>query len=105
MYIHLILILIRLFGQIAPRHRQNLIIYFPKQQLPHKLRLIVMAIATFEEYILIAQIEQKIEIFRRDNSGWRSQIYGMGKKFTLESIGLKMAVTDLYRGTSLESTI
>ncbi|MGB2924903.1 MAG: Uma2 family endonuclease [Limnothrix sp.] len=64
------------------------------------------AIATFEEYILIAQTTQQIEVFRRDvNSGWRSQIYGMGERFTLKSIGLEMTVTDLYRGTSLELAI
>lgn len=61
-------------------------------------------IATFEEYILIAQTTQQIEIFRRNiDFVWRSQIYGMGESFTLESIGLEIAVTDLYRGTSLES--
>jgi hypothetical protein len=40
-----------------------------------------------------------------ESNQWRSQIYGMGERFTLESIGLKMAVTDLYRGTSLELAI
>lgn len=62
-------------------------------------------ISTFEEYILIAQAEQQIEVFRRDNSGWRSQTYGIDEKFTLNSIDLTMIVANLYRGTSLELAI
>lgn len=64
------------------------------------------SISTFEEYLLIAQTKQQIEVFRRDvDYIWQATIYGMDERFTLESIGLEMAVTDLYRGTSLELVI
>ena len=52
-------------------------------------------IPALQEYVLCSQEVPHIEIYRR-SSEWGKAIYTEGQKFTLESIGLEMAVNELY---------
>ena len=57
-----------------------------------------------EEYVLLSQDEMQVECRRRvaSNPGqWETEIYGEGEPVLLKSIGLEIAIADLYRGVSL----
>ncbi|NJL86480.1 MAG: hypothetical protein HC886_11670 [Leptolyngbyaceae cyanobacterium SM1_1_3] len=54
--------------------------------------------------MLIAQDEMRVECRRRVSSNpdqWETEIYGEGEQVFLKSIGLKGAISDLYRGIGL----
>jgi Uma2 family endonuclease len=54
---------------------------------------------TLEEYVLITQEIQRVECRRRNAmGGWETTIYETGDRIILESIGLELALDDLYRG-------
>ncbi len=54
---------------------------------------------SLEEYVLIEQERQQVECRRRtEGNAWETCVYGPGDRLTLESIGLEMAIADLYRG-------
>ncbi|WP_024546151.1 Uma2 family endonuclease [Picosynechococcus sp. NKBG15041c] len=61
-------------------------------------------IDTFEEYVLIAQTHQEVEIWRRLPQGWSRHIYLHLDTLFLTSIQLEIPVADLYRGTSLDTS-
>ncbi|NEP11142.1 MAG: Uma2 family endonuclease [Symploca sp. SIO2C1] len=54
--------------------------------------------STLQEYILV-QVEQPgVEIFRRNEQGkWVLSEYGLGEVLELKSVGVKIAIADLYR--------
>lgn len=52
-------------------------------------------IATLQEYVLIEQNSVKIEVQRRRKK-WQTEKYFLGDEMTFESIGLTIAVVDLY---------
>lgn len=52
-------------------------------------------IPTLQEYVLCSQDTPYVEIYRRSNE-WLKESYTEGKTFTLVSVGLEMAVDDLY---------
>ena len=58
---------------------------------------------SLEEYVLISSKSQRVEIFRRgDRGSWRYQSYTPNdSSFTLQSIDLDVAFTDLYASVSL----
>lgn len=67
---------------------------------------------SLEEYVLIFQDEMRVECRRRFQSTgdqWETEIYGPGvgeatqngHHVVLKSIGLEIAIADLYRGISL----
>jgi Uma2 family endonuclease len=58
---------------------------------------------SLEEYILVAQDEPRVEIYRRA-TGWDLEIFGPGELFRLDSIGAEMAVDAVYEGVELEAT-
>lgn len=60
-------------------------------------RLAYMQIDSLEEYVLIAQDFVQIEVVRKSD-GWKSSKYFLGDKITFESIGLTLAVADIYDG-------
>jgi Uma2 family endonuclease len=54
---------------------------------------------TLEEYVLISQESQRVECRRRNAmGGWETTIYETGDQVILQSIGLELAIADLYRG-------
>jgi len=59
---------------------------------------------SLEEYVLISQDEMRVECRRRVSSNsdrWETESYGEGDRLFLKSIGLELAISDLYRGISL----
>lgn len=59
---------------------------------------------SLEEYVLISQDEMRVECRRRVASAlgqWETEIYGEGEQVLLKSIGLEVAIADLYRGINL----
>ncbi|MEO0536730.1 MAG: Uma2 family endonuclease [Cyanobacteria bacterium P01_A01_bin.123] len=54
---------------------------------------------SLEEYVLISQVDQRVECRRRvDGETWQTVVYKRGDQVVLASIGLKIDITDLYRG-------
>lgn len=51
---------------------------------------------TLQEYVLIEQDFVDVEVCRR-SEGWVSQHYFMGDNVTFESVGLTLAVADIYQ--------
>jgi len=58
-------------------------------------RLAYQAILTLEEYVLVEQDFCEIEVFRRKD-GWQSSFYYLGENITFDSLGLTVAVADVY---------
>jgi len=59
---------------------------------------------SLEEYVLISQEEMRVECHRRvapNSNQWETEIYGEGSRIFLKSIGLEVAIADLYRGVDV----
>ena len=54
-----------------------------------------LSVPTLQEYVLIEQDIVDIEVVRR-SKGWQSEHYFMGDEITFASIGLTVAVEDIY---------
>lgn len=52
-------------------------------------------IPTLQEYLLCAQDSPLVEIYRKRNE-WRAEYFLAGQSFTLDSIGLTLAVNEIY---------
>lgn len=59
--------------------------------------------ATLQEYVLV-QVEQPVvELFRRNSQGqWVLSDYGLDDSLDLESVGVEIAIADLYRQVQFE---
>uniref|UniRef100_UPI003B84592C Uma2 family endonuclease n=1 Tax=Petrachloros mirabilis TaxID=2918835 RepID=UPI003B84592C len=56
---------------------------------------------SLEEYVLISQDEMQVECRRRvaaNSDEWETKIYGKRELVVLQSIGLEVAITNLYHG-------
>jgi Uma2 family endonuclease len=51
---------------------------------------------TLNEYVLVSQAERRIDVFRRDGRRWVLDEHGGGERLTLESVGVALAVDDVY---------
>ncbi|MEI6064923.1 MAG: Uma2 family endonuclease [Pseudanabaena sp. ELA748] len=58
-------------------------------------------IQSLQEYVLISQWEQRIEVFRRNEKFWMLQTYTTGETIELESINLEISVEAIYEGVDL----
>ena len=60
---------------------------------------------SLEEYVLISQDRVQVECRRRQPNcdRWETTIYNAGDRVVLESIGLEIAIADLYQGVELTS--
>jgi Uma2 family endonuclease len=69
-------------------HREKLLAY---RKLP-----------SLREYVMLAQHEMKVEIYRLDSRGdWWLETYGPEHSFELESVNMQIAVKDLYEDVVL----
>jgi Uma2 family endonuclease len=61
--------------------------------------------ATLQEYVLV-QVEQPgVEVFRRNERGqWVLSVYDLGDRLYLESVGVELAIADLYRQVQFDNT-
>ena len=57
---------------------------------------------SLEEYVLVAQDCQRIEIYRRSQN-WDLSLFVDNNKFCFESVALTLNVTDIYQDISFES--
>ena len=77
-----------------------LIIEVLSESTAHKDRVEKLAayrlLASLQEYVLCSQDTPHIEVYRR-TAGWEQEIYTVGQAFTLESVGLEVAVDEVYR--------
>jgi Uma2 family endonuclease len=51
---------------------------------------------SLREYVLISQQERRVEVSHRDGRRWQLEDYSPGDRFTLSSLGVELAVDDLY---------
>lgn len=58
------------------------------------------AIPTLQEYVLVRQDYRHVTVFRRADS-WEGETFGAGQWFELASLGLTLAVDDLYQRTDV----
>lgn len=60
---------------------------------------------TLQEYVLV-QVEQPgVEVFQRSEQGqWVLSEYALGDRLSLESVGVEVAIADLYRQVQFENT-
>ena len=57
---------------------------------------------SLREYVLIAQDEMKVQVYRRDQAGsWWLHTFGPEDQLCLESVDLEMTVAEVYEGISL----
>ncbi|WP_256091518.1 Uma2 family endonuclease [Candidatus Thiosymbion oneisti] len=52
-------------------------------------------LASLEEYVLVAQDEQKVEVYRRSD-GWDATVYGPEDSVRLGSVGAELALAAIY---------
>ncbi len=59
---------------------------------------------TLQEYVLVQIDQPGVEVFRRNEQGkWVLSEYNLGNKLRLESVGVEIAIVDLYRQVQFES--
>jgi Uma2 family endonuclease len=51
---------------------------------------------SLREYVLVSQLERRIDVYRRDGRRWQLDEYRQGDKLTLESIAVVIAVDEIY---------
>lgn len=56
------------------------------------------SLASLRAYVLIAQDERRVKIYRRDGTSWSATTYRAGESFELPSLGAPIAVDDVYDG-------
>jgi Uma2 family endonuclease len=61
--------------------------------------------STLQEYILVQVEQPDVEVFRRNERGqWVLSEYALGDRLYLESVGVDLAIADLYRQVQFENT-
>jgi Uma2 family endonuclease len=60
-------------------------------------------ISSLQEYVLIGSQVQSVEVFRRTDSGsWDFMAYEPGDEVPLRSLGLRLAIADIYEDVTLD---
>ena len=63
------------------------------------------AINSAQQYILVAQKEVLVSVFRRENDEWKFDVYNkLQDKISLPSIGGTISLSEIYEGIILENT-
>lgn len=58
-------------------------------------------LTSLEEYVLIDQERQWVEIFRRSDEGWLHDIVTPGQLLTLNSLGMKLSMLEIYEDATV----
>ena len=58
-------------------------------------------IQSLQEYVLISQWEQRVEVFRRSEKFWVLQTYTSGELIELQSINLQISIDAIYEDVNL----
>ena len=51
---------------------------------------------SLREYVLVSQLERRVDVYRRDGRRWHLDEYRPGETLQLESIAVALAVDDIY---------
>jgi Uma2 family endonuclease len=58
-------------------------------------------LSSLQEYVLVDQERQWVEVFRRHEGGWMQDIAAAGESLTLPSVGLTLALNDIYEDSGV----
>jgi len=56
---------------------------------------------SLQEYILVDQERQWVEVFRRNETGWMQEIATAGESISLSSLGISLALADIYEDAAV----
>jgi len=57
---------------------------------------------SLQEYVLVSQSEQKVELYRKDrDGGWLLRCLGTGESLDLRSIDLSIGLSEIYEDVEL----
>jgi|JI61114DRNA_FD_contig_71_79467_length_936_multi_4_in_0_out_0_1 Uma2 family endonuclease len=56
---------------------------------------------SLQEYMLVDQERQWVEVFRRNETGWMQEIATAGESISLSSLGISLALTDIYEDAAV----
>lgn len=56
------------------------------------------SLASLEAYVLVAQDQRQVKVYRRVSGTWRADTYGDGDAFELPTLGSPVTVAELYDG-------
>lgn len=59
-------------------------------------RLVYQSIATLTDYVLVAQDQMRVEVFRRTAEGWDLETYGPQDTLRFESVDLSLPIEKVY---------
>ena len=51
---------------------------------------------SLREYVLVSQHERRIDVYRREGTGWHLDDFGPGERLELASIGVGLSVDEIY---------
>jgi hypothetical protein len=54
--------------------------------------------ASVEAYVLVAQDQRRLKVYRRTGGEWRVATYGDGDSFELPTLSAPIAVAEVYDG-------
>lgn len=64
-------------------------------------RLAYCNLASVQEYVLVDQRRQSVEVYRRDGHGWINEILGPGDVLNLTAVDLQIPLATLYEDTDV----
>ena len=56
---------------------------------------------TIQDYVLVDSQSIRIEVYHREEDGWKLHTYGPGSTVKLESLGIQFPIDAIYRGMKL----
>jgi Uma2 family endonuclease len=59
---------------------------------------------TIQEYAMVDSQSIRIEIYHREEDGWKFHTYGPESTVTLASLAIRFSINDIYRGMKLTGT-
>lgn len=59
---------------------------------------------TIQEYVIVDSLSIWIEVYHREDDGWRFRTYGPNSSVKLEHLNIQFSVDTLYRGMDLQAT-
>ena len=64
----------------------------------YEKRIAYQRLISLQEYVLVAQNDPSVEIYRRLDEGWEEEIYQAGETIRLPSVGPHIKMVDIYEG-------
>jgi Uma2 family endonuclease len=64
-------------------------------------RIYYLECPTLQEYIMIDSQSMHVEVYNREDDGWKLRLYGPGSSIKIDSLNLQFPIESLYRGMNL----